>query len=346
MKLLIFSDLHAHQFSEFAYINNNGINSRLHFCLDIIDQIKIYAIENDIKYVLFAGDLFHTRPAVDTLTHNLTLKKIIELSNELDRLIILPGNHDSYTKNTSYNSLKILESTEDISLLNTWTCDSIPMGISNYYEDNYIEIIPLECGGPIEEAHKRISKNMALNILVSHNEIIGSQTPSGYVFEEGLDSKTLSDNFDFVFNGHIHKYQQFHHNVFNIGSPLHQDWGDKNNKKGFLVLDTDTKKVDFIQSKYPEFREIEESEIAKYEGDTYNYYKINFDKMLKENDIKKIKEKFKFCVINYKIQTENKKRTDIDLDMSWDKIIKEYVKNSTTELDKKVLLEKGMGVMK
>ena len=32
--------------------------------------------------------------------------------------------------------------------------------------------------------------------------------------------------------------------------------------------------------------------------------------------------------------------------MSWDKIIKEYVKNSNVNLDKKILLEKGMGVIK
>lgn len=346
MKILFFSDLHAHQFSEFAYINDNGINSRLQYCLDIIDQIKLYAIENDIKNVLFAGDLFHTRPAVDTLTHNLTLKKIIELSNEVDKLIILPGNHDSYTKNTSYNSLKILDSIENISLLNTYTSDTMSVGNNPAFKHCYINIIPLECGGTLEGALKHKSTLAQANILVSHNEIIGSQTPSGYVFEEGLDSKTLSDNFDFVFNGHIHKYQQFHHNVFNIGSPLHQDWGDKNNKKGFLVLDTETKKVDFIQTKYPEFREIEESEISKYEGDTYNYYKINFNKTLKESDIKNIKEQFKFCVINYKLQNENKKRTNIDLDMSWDKIIKEYVKNSNVELDKKVLLNKGMEIIK
>src|SRR4030065_848854 len=121
MKILSFSDLHAHQFSEFAYINENGINSRLQACLDVIDQIKVYAIENNIKHVCFAGDLFHTRPSVETLTHNLTLKKIIELSNEIDRLVILPGNHDSYTKNTYYNSLKILDSIENISLINTYT---------------------------------------------------------------------------------------------------------------------------------------------------------------------------------------------------------------------------------
>ena len=269
MKLLIFSDPHAHQFSEFAYINDKGINSRLQFCIDIIDQIKVHAIENDIKHVLFAGDLFHTRPAVDTLTHNLTLKKIIELANELDKLIILPGNHDSYTKNTSYNSLKILESIGGIHILSTHTSTDIEFGGDSSNIGYLIRLIALEHNGSVETSVTKKSNTANLNILISHNEIIGSQTPSGYVFEEGLDSKTLSDNFDFVFNGHIHKYQQFHHNVFNIGSPIHQDWGDKNNKKGFLVFDTETKQVDFVQTKYPEFREIEESEITKYGGDTY-----------------------------------------------------------------------------
>ena len=334
------------QFSEFAYINNNGINSRLQYCLDIIDQIKIYAIENNIKYVCFAGDLFHTRPAVDTLTHNLTLKKIIELSNEIDRLIILPGNHDSYTKNTAYNSLKILESMENIELLDTHKWCTLSKNISDSLNNDYIQILSLEHTELVDGILEKVKDRYYLNILLSHNDIVGSQTPAGYIFEEGLDSKTLSDNFDFVFNGHIHKYQQFHHNVFNIGSLLHQDWGDKWQDKGFLVLDIETKKIDFIKTKYPEFREIDENDVDKYSGDCYNYYKINFNKALKESDIKNIKEQFKFCVINYKLQNENKKRTNIDLDMSWDKILKTYVKNSKTELDKKVLLSKGMGIMK
>lgn len=341
MKILIFSDLHAHQFSEFAYINENGINSRLQASLDIIDQIKNYCIEYNIKHVLFAGDLFHTRPSVDTLTHYLTLDKLISLSSEVYKLVILPGNHDSYTKNIQFNSLRLLENIETICILNS----QHSVNIQNYSISNEIvNIVPLEHNGSLEYLEK-LKRKDTINILLSHNEFIGSQTPAGYIFEDGLDSKPLSESFDFVFNGHIHKYQQFQNNVFNIGSPLHQDWGDKWQDKGFLILNTETKNVEFIKTKYPEFREINESELTKYEGDTYNYYKINFDKTLKEQDIKSIKEKFRFCILNYQIKSNSNKRANIELDMSWDKIVKNYVKNSNTKLDKKILIEKGIGIV-
>ena len=76
------------QFKEFSSTDNSGVNSRLQACLNVVKQIDLYAIKHDIKHIVFGGDLFHTRPAVDTLTYNLTMGALIDLSLDKSLYII------------------------------------------------------------------------------------------------------------------------------------------------------------------------------------------------------------------------------------------------------------------
>ena len=341
MKCIIFSDGHMHQFTEFASVNADGVNSRLADALSIIDQIKDYAVENNIANVLFGGDLFHTRPAVNTLTFNLTITKLIELSRVCN-LWILPGNHDCYSKDSKYHSLEVLKNIDNIHIFD---------GVDNATIDGtVVHAVPHDDNlKNIKDNIKSVIKTKTddqPNILLLHAEIKGSYTPAGYRFDEGLGSKWLSKHFDWVFCGHIHKYQKFATNVFNVGSTHHHDWGDKWSQKGFVVLDTDTKKVEFVKTKYPEFREIDEIDITIYAGDTYNFYKINFDDLIDEDTILKVKEKLPNSIINCDIRPTVTKRSDLSLSMDWKDIIRTYVDSTTTGLNKKLLMETGLKLLK
>jgi len=340
MKCIIFSDPHAHQFTEFASVNEDGVNSRLIDGLKVIDQIREYAIAHSIKDVICAGDLFHTRPSVNTLTYNLTINKLIELS-KVAKLWILPGNHDCYSKDSKYHSLEVLKNIDNIHIFNGVASEYIdPVTVHAVPHNDNLKIVKQDIKSAIKE------KEDGLNILILHTEIKGSYTPAGYKFEDGIGSKWLSKHFDWVFCGHIHKYQKFCSNVFNVGSTHHHDWGDKWSQKGFLVLDTDTKKVDFVDTKYPAFREIDEFDIATYAGDSYNFYKINFDDLIDEEKINSIKEKIPNSIINCDVRPTVTKRSDLSLSMDWQDIIRTYVDNTTTTINKKLLIETGLELYK
>lgn len=343
MKIIFFSDLHAHQFKEFSHVTAGGINSRLQSCLDIVNQVSVYAIENNIDTVVFGGDLFHTRPSVDTLTYNLTINALIKLSASV-QLYIIPGNHDCYSKDDKHHSLEILKPITNIFILDG-SINSIKLS-----QDTVLHSIGYNDSLDVIKENIKSSftnkKEDHTNILLLHTEIQGSVTPTGYKFEEGIKSKWLSKHFDWTFCGHIHRYQKFQKNVFNIGSPLHQDWGDKGDKKGFLVLDTKAKSLERVYTEYPEFREIEEIDICIHKGDKDNFYKIKFEDALDDSSVKELKKDLPYSILDYEVKSTYNKRSELTLDMGVDKMVEEYIKNYEGKLNKDELIKVGMGLLK
>ena len=63
-KILLFSDLHAHEYKPFAQPTAQGVNSRLMWILKTLEAIFNYATTNEITQIFFLGDLFHTRPII------------------------------------------------------------------------------------------------------------------------------------------------------------------------------------------------------------------------------------------------------------------------------------------
>lgn len=57
MKIIICSDLHLFNYKNFSHINA-GYNSRMLIGIDVLTQIRKYAVKNNIKNILFCGDMF------------------------------------------------------------------------------------------------------------------------------------------------------------------------------------------------------------------------------------------------------------------------------------------------
>lgn len=343
MKVILFSDLHAHQFKEFSHVTGGGINSRLHSCLDIISQISDYASKHSIDSVVFGGDLFHTRPSVDTLTYNLTITALVKLAKDV-KLYIIPGNHDCYSKDDKYHSLEILKHQENIVVLDGKVNKAKLSSDVILHSVGYNDSVDVVKEG-VEEAFLN-RQGDGTNILLLHTEIQGSITPTGYKFEEGIKSNSLTKKFDWTFCGHIHKYQKFKKNVFNIGSPIQHDWGDKGDKKGFLVLDTVDGTVKREYTKYPEFREIEEIDVCLHKGDASNFYKIKFEEALDDSNVKELKKDLPYSILDYEIKSTDSKRSELTLDMGVDKMMEEYIKSYEGKLNKTELLKIGMELLK
>lgn len=342
MKFIIFSDLHSHQFTEFYTIGDDGINSRLAACLDIFDQVGEYATLNSVDNIIFCGDLFHTRPSVNTLTYNLTLAKIVNLAKKFN-IYLLPGNHDCYSKDEKHHSLELLSNISNVTILNGETSSlALNKDVTLHsvgYNDS-TDNIKSSIKSLIKE-----KKDDTHNILLLHTEIFGSQTPAGYTFDHGVKSAWLAKHFDHVFNGHVHKYYKFNDKVYNVGSPLHQDWGDKQDRKGFLVLDTVSNSVSRVRTKYPEFREIDELDISTSKGDKRNFYKINFEDSITERQLADIKAEIPFSILDYKIDNSFDKRSSLSLGMSIDELMDEYLDNAETKLNKKSLRKIGSEIV-
>lgn len=61
----------------------------------------------------------------------------------------------------------------------------------------------------------------------------------------------LPEQYLYVIGGHIHLQQQIHKNAYYVGSPFCCDWGEANQRKGYLLVDFSTGELQSIKSKIP-----------------------------------------------------------------------------------------------
>jgi len=88
-------------------------------------------------------------------------------------------------------------------------------------------------------------------VLVFHQDISGC---SYSVLDRPSESKLKADDlfpekYDYCLGGHVHLRQQIGENVWYIGNPFCTDWGEANQRKGYLILKG--KKLDFAPSAIP-----------------------------------------------------------------------------------------------
>ena len=253
MRLILFSDLHAHTYREFAKapVDPLNLNSRLENCLLALDKIRTYAVTNSIKTVVFAGDLFDKRNVIQTAMYNLVWNRIELFKREALELILIVGNHDQTTLDGTVHSLepmkpiaKVIEEPTEIALSRRIWLTCVP-----YMEDT-------------KALHKAVNRLHGppgdINILVAHMGLQGAKTgPVEYQPKEQLSVDDIG-GFDFSFFGHYHKRQKMGKQKWYIGSPMQQNRGEREDlEKGFLVFDTDTLKIKNVPLGFPEFVSLE-----------------------------------------------------------------------------------------
>ncbi|GAH35152.1 unnamed protein product, partial [marine sediment metagenome] len=97
MKILIISDLHSDNYTQFARLLDSGVNSRLQACLDVLSQVNGICQSKEITDIFFLGDLFNSRTAVPIDVYYLVYEKLKEISDDRE-IWLLVGNHDLFLK--------------------------------------------------------------------------------------------------------------------------------------------------------------------------------------------------------------------------------------------------------
>jgi DNA repair exonuclease SbcCD nuclease subunit len=109
-----------------------------------------------------------------------------------------------------------------------------------------------------EENHDRFMQKIAdtkATILVGHLELSGYEVMPGVNFGDGMSDKFL-EKFDLVLTGHFHK-KSSKGNVHYLGTQYQMTSIDTNETKGFHILDTETRELQFIPNPLKMFHNIE-----------------------------------------------------------------------------------------
>ena len=240
MKFIFFTDSHFHLFTNYAKPDKFYPNDRFREQIEALQKVFDIAKEEKAT-VIFGGDLFHKRNAVDTRVYN-EVFKVFARNQDVD-VLLLRGNHDA-TTNSVYtdSSIDTFDYLPNVSVFTSF-------GVA---EKNNVNIIFTAYGDETEEIKDYIKDNVQegkVNILVGHLGVEGSLTGKGSHRLEGAFGyqDLLPDSYDFILLGHYHRRQYFNNpNHFYGGSLMQQSFSDEQEANGVHLIDTDKLTTTFI----------------------------------------------------------------------------------------------------
>ncbi len=220
-----------------------------------------YLKEHDIKQIVHLGDYYDNRKAINIKCLNHNRKHFLEPLRDLGiRMDIIPGNHDTYYKDTNNpNSLKELLGF----FINEVAIIEKPTVLE--YESLRLALLPWITKDNEEESLKFI-RNCKADILAGHLELYGFEMMRGIKSDHGMKSDTFS-RFEIVLSGHYHT-KNSRDNVHYLGSQMEFFWSDCNDKKYFHILDTETRELTPVHNPHTLFKKI------VYKDTKYDYNKV------------------------------------------------------------------------
>lgn len=281
MKIITFADTHI-GISTYSTIDpKTNLNTRVLDSLNGIDQIINYAEENNIKYILFAGDMFKNALPSPTLVREIN-KRIKASAEKGIKWIIQDGNHDVSPLETAKSAL------DPLSTLKVENVEHTRFE-KTYMIDNNIRVLVLPTYTTQEEVENILSKynDNIKTIVMGHFTSLNAKLNDWLIAsnEDAIDIKIFQKpNILAVVLGHLHKHQILNTNPLSYycSSTIRTDFNEEHDKKGFVVLDIDNNyNVSYI------FKEIKTQEFLSVKMDLVGEDDAQANVMAYLNHIKK-----------------------------------------------------------
>jgi len=208
-----------------------------------------YLNENNIKHIVHLGDYYEHRRFINFKALNSNRKVFLErLRKDKITMDIVPGNHDTYYKNTNeLNSLKELlgHYMNEVNI--------VQQAKVLDYDGLKFALVPWICQDNEEEINEFLI-NCKADVVGGHFELNGFDMLRGVPCTHGMSADNLR-RFELVLSGHYHcKSNQG--NIHYLGSQMEFFWNDAHDDKFFHVFDTDTRELTPVRNPLTLFHRI------------------------------------------------------------------------------------------
>ena len=297
-KTLLFTDIHFG-------LKGNSV-SRLNIAVKAIKCMLDCIKKNDIKNVIFGGDLLHERVAINVNTMNVVLKCVEALARHCKVFLII-GNHDTHYKNSvDINSLNMFKSTKNVTIIHkaqslelngqkvllapwlsdfsTFTPEEFDLAVGHFDIPSKFLLATY-----IEEHSASKQTNIVSDLLESDSALMPavakSTTNADVKAAINLKAKSadlLKTFIDLVkkngtiFSGHIHQHKEFAakgRKFIFIGTPYQQTLGEMKQQCGYYVLDENNNYVFEKTVGLPIHVEVRMSKVLE-DIDNYDFSKV------------------------------------------------------------------------
>jgi len=205
------------------------------------EQFFPYIQEHNIDTILHLGDVFDRRKYINFYSLKRSREFFFDVLKDRNiKMHTILGNHDTvYTNTNKINSVSLLLNEYP----NIEVYEETPVELS--FGSTNILMCPWLVKNNTESALEIIRKSKS-HILCGHFDIKGFEMMRGVVSDHGFDHKLFS-HFEAVYSGHYHHQSQYG-NIKYLGAQYEMNWSDYACKKGFHVLDTETRELTFIEN--------------------------------------------------------------------------------------------------
>ena len=202
-----------------------------------------YLDKHNIKTVICLGDSFDRRKFCNFLTLKTSKTALFDPMKERDITFhALVGNHDMFSRSSSeVNSAELLVM-DDIK--NHYVYSGLPQSIN--IEGLDILMVPWILPQDHDYVMDVIGKTSS-SFIMGHFEINGFLMNTGSPPSSGGIEPNDFKHFETVLSGHFHK-KSSQGNIMYLGTPYEITWADYKDPKGFHVLDTTTREIEFVKN--------------------------------------------------------------------------------------------------
>jgi len=233
--------------------------------LDYLDYLKIYCKENTIFHIIIMGDIFDKSSNIKNEAFVPLFMKFYDMKNDGITFTFILGNHDIYSVNND-------------SIVETFK----PLG-RVIKEAEYLEGHQDFSYLPYTKKEEDIVSQDGY--LFTHIPIADFSFDNSYhATEKHAFKKDLFKDYTLVFTGHFHRHQS-KDNIVYVGSPIQLNFGEMNQKKGFVVFNDTTGGWKFEEyTKAPKFIKIDINDFQTFDP-TNKFVGVKIDKKI-ENFVK------------------------------------------------------------
>lgn len=209
-----------------------------------------YIDEHNIKTVLDLGDTFDRRKFVNYVTLDRAKKMFFDqlAKREIEYHAIV-GNHSVYYTNTNeINSMRLL--LQEYSKFHIY--ESKPVELT--FGSTDVIMVPWITKDNTEDTMTTMAESKA-NICMGHFSIQGFEMLKGAINDHGL-TREIFTHFEQVYSGHFHHPSEYG-NIKYLGAPYEMTWSDYEGRRGFRILDTETRELEWVLNPYAVYNKID-----------------------------------------------------------------------------------------
>lgn len=193
------------------------------------------------RFLVHLGDIKEATNPVDQRVSNFIIQAVQRLKSAGNGFYFVRGNHDSITTQDGVPSCAPLVEVSGATAVacENWSMASLTPKVALWMVPYFRDFARQRKA--FGDAHKHAvlrHQNAGIKLLAFHCEVDGCQR-SAYSRGRGIGLKEMGAGaYDLCVGGHIHRHQQVAANVWYAGSPFCCDWGEVNERKGFLKVET------------------------------------------------------------------------------------------------------------